>query len=106
MTPSILIANLSTIEQLVRDSGDEATQAFVLEAQDCVLRLQRENLELRSENQVLRQSNGAARCDPSPSANIPSATPFLFQAFAVRRRDSFSEAAEEAVKAAGLVPAD
>jgi hypothetical protein len=101
MNPSLVIANLATMEQMARKSGDEGMQTFLLEAQDCVLRLQQANLELRRENQTLRRiKESEARSQGRPSTNLPTAPPLIFQAFAARPARSFREVAENVVRAA------
>lgn len=59
MDAASLIACLVNLENAAAKSGDFTTRAFVVEAQDWILRAQRENLELRRENHVLRLRQSA-----------------------------------------------
>lgn len=91
-----VIANLVNLERQAARIGDLVTCNFVIEMQDWVLRLQRENLELRRDNQMLRLRAESMRPEPAPSAHeAVAAPPFAFHAIAVRKRQrTIGEAAE------------
>jgi hypothetical protein len=82
MDAARLIANLVTVERSAGRIGDELARDFVIEAQDCVLRMQRENLELRRENHVLRMRLDSPLAEGSRADCAPAAAPFVFSATA------------------------
>lgn len=85
MDATFLIASLVFLEQSSARTGDMATRDFVIDAQDCILRMQRENLELRRENHTLRLRQ-PWRDESKPAAGKPvDSPPFLFRAIASRR---------------------
>jgi hypothetical protein len=86
MDAAVLIASLVDLEQTARREGDFETRNFVIEAQDCILRMQRENLALRQENQVLRLRQGTLHESTERKGSPPAdKLPFLFQSITSRR---------------------
>lgn len=96
MDASGAIANLVNLERTAARTGDLITCNLVMELQDWVLRIQRENLELCQENQALRLRAESMRPEPAASAQAAQAAPpFAFHATAVRnRRRMFGKAAD------------
>jgi hypothetical protein len=82
MDASLLIANLVTVECTAGKIGDQFARDFVIQAQDCILRMQRENLELRRENHALRMRLEVPRADGGRLGSVPGAAPFAFPATA------------------------
>jgi hypothetical protein len=82
-----LIACLVTLEHTAGKAGDHATRNFVIEAQDWILRAQKENLDLRRENQVLRLRSASLHPDSATSSGVPAPMPpFIFPAIAQAKR--------------------
>lgn len=77
MKATDLIARLASLEKSAAKCGDRVTRDFVIEAQDCILRMQRENLELRSENHVLRLRQSPRREESRRPSSLPAAAPPL-----------------------------
>jgi hypothetical protein len=78
MDPAVLITRLLTLQQMAEEIGHLEARAFVIEAQDCILRMQRENLELRREVLQLRQcpdglATGIGSPVPRSSSSLPVA---------------------------------
>lgn len=85
MEATDLITSLVSLEKKVATIGDQWTRDFVIEAQDCILRMQRENLELRRENHVLRLRQGTRREEPIRPVSTPTTPPpFIFHAIAAQ----------------------
>jgi hypothetical protein len=83
MDASLLIANLVTVERTAGKIGDQQARDFVIQAQDCILNMQRDNLELRRENHLLRLRLEASRADGGRLGGISgTAAPFAFPATA------------------------
>lgn len=55
MDPAVLITKLVALQGSTHDARCTEVRALVIDLQDCLLRMQRENLELRRENVQLRQ---------------------------------------------------
>jgi hypothetical protein len=81
-----LIAILVDLERAAGKAGDIVTRDIVIEAQDWILSIQKENLELRRANYALRIGApvSAEPAEPDPKSGIE--TPFSFQFFAQRLR--------------------
>lgn len=93
MDATDLIANLVSLEKNAATIGNQMSRDFVIEAQDCILRMQRENLELRRENHVLRLRQGSQGEDSSRQDSVSSAMPpFIFHAIATQRSSRASDA--------------
>lgn len=63
MDTASLIATVASFDVLPDDLDQKAFRAFLVEVQDCILRMQRDNLDLRRENQILRRHVELARMD-------------------------------------------
>lgn len=63
MDTASLIATVASFDVLPYDLDQKAFRAFLVEVQDCILRMQRDNLDLRRENQLLRRHVELARMD-------------------------------------------
>jgi hypothetical protein len=87
MDAASLIACLEALERSAGKSGDLVMRDFVIEAQDWVLRTQKENLDLRCENQVLRRRH-ASLCpeEARPSRKQTAVPPLNLHAIALRNR--------------------
>lgn len=80
-----LISTLVDLERAAGKFGDGLMRDLVIEAQDWVLRTQKENLDLRRENQVLRRRYGLQDSE-SGQRGEPAAMPFHFHAIAQSKR--------------------
>jgi hypothetical protein len=106
MDAAVLIASLVSLETSAAKTGDQMTRDFVIEAQDCVLRMQRENLELRRENQVLRLRQRTPREESSHPRGTPTdLPPFIFRALGSRRAQRAADADPRNAAMADLAPA-
>ena len=63
MNTASLIATIASFDVIPYDLDQKTFRAFLVEVQDCILRMQRDNLDLRRENQILRRQVGFARMD-------------------------------------------
>ncbi|HEV2136716.1 MAG TPA: hypothetical protein VGR47_21030 [Terracidiphilus sp.] len=87
MNAAGLIACLVALEHTAGKAGDHVTRDFVIEAQDWILRTQKENLDLRRENHVLRLRTASLRSESEPPTRGHSAMPpFIFRAIAQAKR--------------------
>lgn len=78
MDTASLIATVASFDVLPDDLDQKTFRAFLVEVQDCILRMQRDNLDLRRENQILRRQVGFARMDATqviPTAGVIHALP-------------------------------
>jgi len=63
MDTASLIATIASFDVIPYDLDQKAFRAFLVEVQDCILRMQRDNLDLRRENQLLRRRAEFPRMD-------------------------------------------
>jgi len=63
MDTASLIATIASFDVIPYDLDQKAFRAFLVEVQDCILRMQRDNLDLRRENQLLRRRVEFPRMD-------------------------------------------
>lgn len=96
MNAAELIVKLVTLEQAAGQLGDFVTRDFIIEAQDWILRAQKENLELLRENHLLRNRREAPRHERmQPAAGQAAAPPLIFHAVAQMNCRTGQAAADE-----------
>lgn len=71
MDTASLIARFASFDVIPYDLDQKAFRAFLVEVQDCILRMQHDNLDFRRENQLLRRRVEFTRLDTAPV--IPNA---------------------------------
>lgn len=92
-----LIASLVELERAALKCGEIVIRDFVIEAQDWILRTQKENLELRRENHVLRLRHESLQSEAvQPRPDYAAVPPLIFYAIAQSNRRRERENPNEA----------
>lgn len=96
MNAAELISRLVRLEEAAGQLGDFVTRDFIIEAQDWILRVQRENLELLRENHLLRHRHEATRHERvQPATGHAAAPPLVLEVVGQSNRREGPASADE-----------